>query len=65
MPNLSITISSENFIRVDTLSKKEKEGNVSATIDEILDGFFGEKERKERRKGERKSLQNFIEKNGR
>ncbi len=49
MPNLSITISNENFIRVVELASKEakeKKQNISATINEILDGFFGKKERK-------------------
>ncbi len=48
MPNLSITISNENFIRVVELAGenvKEKKQNISATINEILDGFFEKRER--------------------
>ena len=47
MPNLSITISNENFIRVVKLAGKEKKTNISGTINQILDGFFEKKERKE------------------
>ncbi len=52
MPNLSITISNKNFMRVFNLAgeqAKEKKQNISATINEILDGFFEKKERKERK----------------
>ncbi len=46
MPNLSITISNKNFIRIVELAGKEKKTNISGTINQILDGFFEKKERK-------------------
>ncbi len=46
MPNLSITISNENFIRIVELASEEKKTNISGTINQILDGFFERKGRK-------------------
>ncbi len=50
MPNLSITISNKNFIRIVELAGKnaiEKKQNISATINQILEGFFEKRKGKE------------------
>ncbi len=55
MPNLSITISNENFIRIVELAGKKKKTNISGTINQILDGFFEKKKGKERNENQKRN----------
>ncbi len=43
MPGMSVTVSTEVFLKLVDKAKKDKKGNVSATVNQILADYFTKK----------------------